>query len=66
MLPCRMLARELAPSRTIAEVAERLVCRRCRSRPSRIELAEDPQSNAPGYVGRPGAVILVKGDGAQT
>jgi hypothetical protein len=50
MLPCRMLARELGPECTIGEVAARLICLRCRVRPSRVELVDNPQLDAPGYV----------------
>lgn len=49
-LPCRLLARELRPSRTIGEVARRLICRGCRSRPAEVELVDSIQLGAPGYV----------------
>lgn len=51
LIPCRMLARELRRETTVGSVAGRLICRRCLARPCQVTLVENPQHDAPGYVG---------------
>lgn len=48
--PCRLLARWYGPDMTVGEVARRLMCKRCRLRPAKVELVDNPQLDAKGYV----------------
>ncbi|MFZ4410445.1 MAG: hypothetical protein ACOYOH_24070 [Paracraurococcus sp.] len=51
LLPFKLLARQRRPGTTIAEVVARLRCQACGTPPRRVEAVDDPQADAPGYVG---------------
>jgi hypothetical protein len=45
-----MLWRRHGRAVTVGEVVARLICKHCRARPEVVELVDDPQVEAPGYV----------------
>ena len=50
LLPCRLLARELAPDWTIRAAVARLRCGECRAGSDRAEMVDNPKAGAQGYV----------------
>ena len=44
-LPCRLLAKRYGPGRRVADVVARLLCPRCRERPTIHGLVDDPRTD---------------------
>jgi hypothetical protein len=45
------MARDLGGDWLLAEIVPRLMCHRCRVRPDVVEVVDNPQIDAQGYVG---------------
>ena len=55
----KTLVKEWHPDRLALDIAQRLRCRKCGERPG-VELVDDPQRDAPGYVHYGPAAVRVR------